>query len=240
MKTRFIAVALCIALIPGVSFSQIKLKDLVSKKAAGLTGISENEAGQGIKEALTKGVTTAVLNLNKTDGFFGNDVYKLFLPPDAQKIETTLRKVGMGSQVDKAILAINRGAEDAVAFAQPIFVDAIKEMTITDALNILRGSKDAATQYFRQKTTQKLLAAFTPSVQTSLDKVEATKYYKDIVTSYNSFPTTFKKVNPDLTSYVVGRAVDALFDQVAKEEANIRENPLARTSDILKKVFGSK
>jgi hypothetical protein len=240
MKTRLAAIVLFFALVPAVSFSQIKLKDLLSKKSAGITGISENEAGQGIKEALTKGVTTAVLNLNKTDGFFGNEVYKLFLPPDAQKIETTLRKVGMGNQVDKAILAINRGAEDAVAFAKPIFIDAIKEMTITDALNILKGSKDAATQYFKQKTTDKLTAAFTPSVKTSLDKVEATKYYSDIVTKYNNFPTTFKKVNPDLTSYVVGKAVDALFDQVAKEEANIRENPLARTSDILKKVFGSK
>ena len=231
--------AFCLALLPAAAFSQIKLKDLLKKPAAA-AGLTEGEAGQGIKEALTKGVTTAVLNLNKTDGFFGSDVYKLFLPPDAQKIETALRKVGMGSQVDKAILAINRGAEDAVAFAKPIFVDAIKEMTITDALNIIRGPKDAATQYFKQKTTDKLVAAFTPSVKTSLDKVEATKYYTDIVTTYNNFPTTFKKVNPDLTSYVVGRAVDALFDQVAKEEANIRENPLARTSDILKKVFGSK
>lgn len=239
LKTRFIVLACCIALVPAASFAQIKLKDIL-KKAPAITGVSENEAGQGIKEALTKGVTSAVLNLNKTDGFFGSDVYKLLLPPDAQKIETTLRKVGMGSQVDKAILAINRGAEDAVAFAKPIFVDAIKEMTITDALNIVKGGKDAATQYFKQKTTDKLIAAFKPSVQTSLDKVEATKYYTDIVTTYNNFPTTFKKVNPDLTSYVVGKAVDALFDQVAKEEANIRENPLARTSDILKKVFGSK
>ena len=111
-------------------------------------------------------------------------------------------------------------------------------MTITDALNILKGNKDAATQYFRQKTTDKLVAAFTPSVQTSLEKVDATKYYGDIVSTYNNFPTTFKKINPDLTSYVVGKAVEALFDQVAKEEANIRANPVARTTDLLKKVFG--
>ena len=145
----------------------------------------------------------------------------------------------MGAQVDKAILAINRGAEDAVAFAKPIFVDAIKEMTITDALNIVKGNKDAATQYFKQKTSAKLITAFTPSVKSSLDKVEATKYYTDIVTTYNKLPTTFNKVNPDLPSYVVGKAVDALFDQVAKEEANIRANPAARATDILKKVFGS-
>jgi len=146
----------------------------------------------------------------------------------------------MGAEVDKAVLAINRGAEDAVAYAKPIFIDAIKEMTLTDALNIVKGSNDAATQYFKQKTSEKLIAAFTPSVQSSLDKVSATKYYDDIVTTYNKFPTTFKKINPDLTSFVVGKAVDALFDQVAKEEANIRANPMARTTEILKKVFGGK
>jgi hypothetical protein len=239
MKTYLAAIIISMAILPTTSFSQFgKLKNLVSKGAG--SGVTENEAGQGIKEALAKGVTTAVLNLNKTDGFFGSNIYKVLLPPDAQKIETTLRKAGMGAQVDKAILAINRGAEDAVGFAKDIFISAIKEMTLTDALNILKGNKDAATQYFKQKTSEKLIAAFTPSVKSSLDKVEATKYYGDIVTTYNNFPTTFKKVNPDLPSYVVGKSVDALFDQVAKEEANIRDNPMARTSDILKKVFGSK
>jgi hypothetical protein len=199
---------------------------------------TEAEAAEGIKEALVNGVTKGVAFLNKTDGFFGNEAYKLFLPPDAKKIETTLRKAGMGAQVDKAILAINRGAEDAVGYATPIFVDAIKEMTLTDAINIVKGPKDAATQYFKRKTTEKLMAAFTPPVKTSLDKVDATKYYADIVNTYNNFPTTFKKVNPDLPSYVVSKAVEALFDQVAKEEANIRENPLARTTELLKKVFG--
>jgi hypothetical protein len=239
MKTYLAAIIIAVAILPTTSFSQFgKLKNLVSKGTG--SGVTENEAGQGIKEALAKGVTTAVLNLNKTDGFFGSNIYKVLLPPDAQKIETTLRKAGMGAQVDKAILAINRGAEDAVGFAKDIFISAIKEMTLTDALNILKGNKDAATQYFKQKTSEKLIAAFTPSVKSSLDKVEATKYYGDIVTTYNNFPTTFKKVNPDLPSYVVGKSVDALFDQVAKEEANIRDNPMARTSDILKKVFGSK
>ncbi|MFI5133154.1 MAG: DUF4197 domain-containing protein [Chitinophagales bacterium] len=237
MKTYFSAFSFSI-LVAVSAHSQIKLKlpKLFSKDTS---QVSENDAAQGIKEALTQGVTTAVLNLNKTDGFFGSEVYKLFLPPDAKKIETTLRKVGMGPQVDKAILQINRGAEDAVGYAKPIFVDAIKEMTLTDALNIVKGPKDAATQYFKQKTTEKLTAAFLPSIKSSLDKVNATKYYGDIVNSYNNFPTTFKKVNPDLPSYAVGKAVDALFDQVAKEEANIRANPIARTTDILKKVFGS-
>ncbi len=213
------------------TYSQLPIK-------IGGSGITEAEAGQGIKEALSNGVLKGIGFLNKTDGFFGNEAYKLFLPPDAKKIESTLRNIGMGAQVDKAILQINRGAEDAVGYAKPIFLDAIKEMTLTDALNIVKGPKDGATQYFKNKTTQKLIDAFTPPVKTSLDKTEATKYYSDLINTYNKLPTTFKKLNPDLTSYVVGKAVDALFDQVAKEEANIRANPAARTSDILKKVFG--
>lgn len=203
------------------------------------TGITDAEAAQGIREALNQGVDKGISFLNKTDGFFGNDAYKLFLPPDAKKIENALRTIGMGSMVDKAILQINRGAEDAVGYAKPIFADAIKEMTISDALNIVRGPGDAATNYFRQKTTEKLTTAFTPVIKNSLDKVSATKYYADVVNTYNSLPTTFNKINPDLPSYVVGKAVDALFDRIAKEEANIRQNPVARTTEILKKVFGS-
>ncbi|MET0464606.1 MAG: DUF4197 domain-containing protein [Chitinophagaceae bacterium] len=237
MKTYFVALLLGAAILPATVDAQIKLPKILNK--GGSSGVSEDEAGQGIKEALTQGVANAVLNLNKTDGFFGSEIYKVLLPPDAQKIEKTLRSAGMGAQVDKAVLAINRGAEDAVAFAKPIFIDAIKEMTVTDALKILTGPKNGATEYFKQKTTQKLVTAFTPSVQTSLDKVDATKYYGDIVTTYNKFPTTLKKVDPDLTSFVVGKAVDALFDQVAKEEANIRANPMGQASALLQKVFGS-
>ena len=237
MKTTFLALVLGLFLFPSTGMSQLKLPEVFSKKS--LSGFTEQEAGQGIKEALLKGISTAVLNLNKTDGFFGSEFYKLLLPPDAKKVEKTMRDLGMGAQVDKSILAINRGAEDAVAFAKPIFIDAIKEMTLTDAINIIKGEKNAATNYFKDKTREKLILAFTPSVKTSLDKTEATKHYGDIINTYNKLPTTFKKANPDLTSYVVGKTVDALFDQVSREEANIRANPAARTSDILKKVFGS-
>lgn len=239
MKTPIAAFLLGVVIYSGDACSQIKLPKVLTPKTSSATGITESEAGQGIKDALAQGVTNAVLNLNKTDGFFGSEFYKMLLPPDAKKIETTLRKMGMGAQVDKAILSINRGAEDAVGYAKPIFLDAIKEMTLTDALNIVKGNKDAATQYFKQKTSQKLIEAFSPSVKSSLDKVDATKHYGELVTTYNKLPTTFNKVNPDLPSYVVGKAVDALFDQVAKEEANIRANPAARATDIMKKVFGS-
>ncbi|XVJ67038.1 MAG: DUF4197 domain-containing protein [Lacibacter sp.] len=208
-------------------------------KLPGGNGVTEAEAGQGIKEALGQGLTRAVSFLNKTDGFFGSEFYKILLPPEAQKVEATMRRIGLGKQVDRAVLQINRGAEDAVGFAAPIFVNAIKEMTIADAINIIKGPKDGATNYFKQKTTAALIQAFTPVVKNSLDKVEATKYYGDLMNAYNNFPTTRNKVNPDLTSYVVGKAVDALFDQIAKEEMEIRANPVKRTTDLMKKVFGA-
>ncbi|HYF32742.1 MAG TPA: DUF4197 domain-containing protein [Chitinophagaceae bacterium] len=202
--------------------------------------VTEQEAVQGIRQALNKGVSTGISFLNKEDGFFGNQAYKLFLPPDARKIENVMRDLGMGRTVDKAIMQINRAAEDAVGYATPIFTDAIREMTIQDAWNIIRGEEDAATRYFREKTTAKLTAAFSPIIQRSLDKLEATRHYSDIINAYNRLPTTFNKLNPDLPGYVTEKAVDALFDQIAKEEANIRANPRARTTEILKKVFGSR
>lgn len=214
--------------------------DVLQQLPTGVGGVTEAEAGQGIKEALSQGITDAVLQLNKQDGFFKDAVYKVLLPPDAKKIENTLRDLGMGKAVDKAILQINRGAEDAVGYAKPIFVDAIKSMTLEDAIGLVKNGDTSATHFFRIKTTAKLIAAFLPVIKTSLDKVDATKYYGDIVNTYNSFPTTFKKINPDLPSYVTEKATAALFDLISKEEVNIRTNFAARTTDILKKVFGQK
>ena len=201
-------------------------------------GISNTEAAAGIKEALGQGITKSVLQLNTADGFFRNELYKVLLPPEARKIENTLRDLGLNSLVDKAILQINRGAEDAAGYAKPIFVDAIKSMTLSDAIGLIRNGDTSATHFFREKTTAKLLAAFRPVIASSLNKVDATKYYGDMVSKYNNFPTTFKKLNPDLTSYVTQKATDALFNLIAKEELNIRTNFAARTTDILRKVFG--
>lgn len=203
-------------------------------------GVTETEAAGGIKEALSQGLVKAVLQLNKEDGFFKDALYKVLLPPDAKKIENTLRDLGMGKMVDKAILQINRAAEDAAGYAKPIFVDAIKSMTIADAIGLVKNGDTSATHFFRVKTTDKLIAAFSPVIKSSLDKLDATKYYTDVVNTYNNFPTTFKKINPDLPSHVTGKAVDALFDLVSKEEQNIRQNIAARTTDLLRKVFGAK
>lgn len=202
------------------------------------TGISNAEAASGIKEALGQGLQKASSQLNTTDGFFKNALYKILLPPEAKKIENTLRDLGFNSMVDKAILQINRGAEDAAGYAKPIFIDAIKSMTLSDAIGLIRNGDTSATHFFREKTTAKLIAAFTPVIKSSLDKADATKYYGDLITKYNNFPTTFKKLNPDLTNYVSQRATDALFSLIAKEEVNIRTNFAARTTDLLKKVFG--
>jgi Protein of unknown function (DUF4197) len=209
-------------------------------QTTGVGGITEAEAGQGIKEALAQGLTNAVLKLNKEDGFFKDALYKILLPPDAKKVENTLRSLGFNNLVDKAILQINRGAEDAAGYAKPIFVEAVKSMTLQDAIGLVKNGDTSATHFFREKTTEKLIAAFLPVIKTSLDKVEATKYYGDVVNKYNNFPTTLKKINPDLPGFVTAKATDALFDLVAKEEVNIRTNIAARTTDILKKVFGQK
>ena len=206
--------------------------------ATGIGGVSEAEAGQGIREALGQGLVKATLQLNNTDGFFKSAFYKILLPPDARKVENTLRDLGFNSLVDKAILQINRGAEDAAGYAKPIFIDAVKSMTLSDAIGLVRNGDTSATHFFRVKTTEKLMAAFLPVIKSSLDKVDATKYYSDMITKYNNFPTTFKKINPDLASFVTARATDALFDLVAKEELNIRTNFAARTTDILRRVFG--
>ena len=213
--------------------------DLISKLPTGTgTGVTEAEAGEGVKEALGQGLVKAVLQLNKEDGFFKDAFYKILLPPDAKKIENTLRDLGMGKMVDKAILQINRAAEDAAGQAKPIFVDAIKNMSISDAIGLVKNGDSSATHFFRVKTTEKLVAAFQPVIKASLDKLEATKYYGDIVNTYNNFPTTLKKLNPDLNAFVTNRATEALFDLVAKEELNIRQNLAARTTELLRKVFG--
>ncbi|HOZ69064.1 MAG TPA: DUF4197 domain-containing protein [Chitinophagaceae bacterium] len=227
-----------IVLLLLVSFT-LNSCDLLSKIPTGTgTGVTEAEAGEGIKEALGQGLVKAVLQLNKEDGFFKDAFYKILLPPDAKKIENTLRDLGMGKMVDKAILQINRAAEDAAGQAKPIFVDAIKNISISDAIGLVKNGDTSATHFFRVKTTEKLVAAFQPVIKASLDKLDATKYYGDIVNTYNNFPTTLKKLNPDLNAFVTNRATEALFDLVAKEELNIRQNLAARTTDLLRKVFG--
>ena len=225
--------------IAAFSQAQSILDKAKQKLSKNKSGVSEEEAGMGVKEALNNGISSAVSFLNKPDAFLKNELYKVLLPPDAKKMEKTLRDIGMGKMCDDAIEAINRGAEDAVGFATPIFVDAIKQMTVTDALKLVTGGPNSITNFFREKTSAKLKEAFMPVINTSLEKTNATKYYGDAVNRYNKVPLV-KKMNPDLADHVADKTLFALFDRIGVEEANIRSNPAARTSDLLKKVFDGK
>jgi hypothetical protein len=195
------------------------------------------EIGNGLKQALELGTGKSSDQLSAVNGFFSNAAVKILFPPEAQKVEKTLRSIGLGNLADNVILSLNRAAEDAAGKAKPIFVNAIKQMTLTDVTNILLGSQDAATQYFKRNTTLQLSASFKPVIQTSLNKVGATKYYTDAANAYNKVPFV-SKVNPDISDYVMHKAIDGLFVQIAQEELNIRQNLGARTTPLLQKVFG--
>lgn len=219
-----------------IGHSQITFKKL--QKALGGEAVSNDEVTEGLKEALVKGISEGSDLVSQVDGYFKNPAIKIPFPPEVEQVETTLRQVGLGGEVDKFVLTLNRGAEDAAKEAKPIFLAAIRQMTIEDAWSILQGQDDAATQYLKTSTSELLKEKFKPVIQNSLSKVNATKYYSDLVSSYNRIPLV-QKVNPDLDEYATERAIEGLFVMIAKEEKNIRENPLARTSELLKKVFGS-
>ncbi|MFD0794603.1 DUF4197 domain-containing protein [Mucilaginibacter litoreus] len=195
------------------------------------------EISNGLKQALELGTGKSSDQLSAVDGFFKNAAIKILFPPEAQKVESTLRSIGLGKLADNVILSLNRAAEDAAGQAKPIFVNAIKQMTIQDVTNILLGSQDAATQYFRRTTTQQLSSNFKPVIQASLNKVGATKYYSDAAAAYNKIPLV-TKVNPNISDYVTQKAIDGLFTVIAGEELNIRQNLSARTTPLLQKVFG--
>lgn len=190
----------------------------------------------GLKEALNNGISKQVTKLTAVDGFYKNEMVKILLPEELKKVDSGLRKIGLGNLADEGLKAINRTAEDAVKEATPIFVDAIKGMTFTDAKNILMGNESAATTYLQSSTSTALYGKFNPVIKTSFSKVGADKVWANIITKYNAIPLV-KKVNPDLTDYVTNQAMSGVFKMVAVEEKNIRTNLSSRTSDLLKKVF---
>jgi hypothetical protein len=238
---KLLATFLFSGLVFSINLNAQGLGGLLNKAKAAVSGggLSTADISAGLKEALTNGTQKGTSALSQVDGFFANAALKILMPPEAQKVESTLRKMGFGKQVDDAILSMNRAAEDACKSAAPIFVNAIKQMSFQDALNILKGSDTAATGYLRSKTTADLTTAFRPVIQQSLEKVDATKYWNTLITTYNKIPFQ-KQINPDLGAYVTDKSLNGVFYQIAIEEKNIRQNPAARASDILKKVFGSK
>jgi hypothetical protein len=197
---------------------------------------SNLEIGTALKEALQQGTSKSSDQLSAVNGYFGNAAIKIIFPPEAKKVESTLRGIGLGKLCDNVILSLNRAAEDAAKQAKPIFIDAIKHMTLQDVTNILLGSQDAATQYFKRTTTGQLTVTFKPVIQGSLNKVGATKYYGDAIAEYNKIPFV-KKMNPDISAYATQKAIDGLFYQIALEELNIRKNIGARPTPVMQKVF---
>lgn len=205
-----------------------------------LNNISNTEIVGALREALQVGTKNASQKLSAQDGFFRNNLIKILMPPEARKVESALRQMGMGELADKTILSMNRAAEDASGKAVPIFVKAITSMSIQDGVNIVRGGNGAATEYLKTKTTAALTEAFRPVIQSSLNKLNVAYYWNQTFSFYNKLPTTFNKINPDLTAYVTERALSGLFATIAEEENKIRANPAARVSDLLKKVFGAR
>jgi hypothetical protein len=194
------------------------------------------EIGNGLKQALELATSKSADQLSQVDGFFANAAVKILFPPQAQKAEKTLRKFGFNKLCDNVILSLNRAAEDAAKQARPIFISAIRQMTLKDVTNILLGGQDSATQYFKQTTTGQLTVSFKPVIQTSLNKTGATRYYGDAINQYNQIPFV-RKMNPDISEYVTQKAIDGLFYQIALEELNIRKNVGARSTPLLQKIF---
>ncbi len=198
--------------------------------------LTEDEVGRGLKEALSKGAEAAAAKVSATDGFFRNDAIKLLWPEDAKKVESKLRSMGMNKLCDDFTLSMNRAAEEACKKAAPIFIKAITSMTLKDAMGILRGSDRAATDYLQRTTSNELRLAFQPEIEKALQQVNATKYWTDIASIYNKIPLV-TPITTDLPGFVTDKAMAGLFVYVAEKEAAIRNNPLERTTEILKRVF---
>jgi hypothetical protein len=216
--------------------------DVIGSVLGGATGggYTQSDAASAIKDALLNGITNGVKLVSVKDGYFGNSLIKIPFPTEAQPIVSALQMVGAGSLVDKLVLQINRSAEEAAVEATPIFVNSIKQLTISDAVNIVGNQQsDAATQFLKRTTNEQLVATFRPKIKGVLDKTMTTQLWSQIMSTYNQIPFV-QKINPDLTDFVTRKALDGLFVMVAKEEAKIRKDPMAQTTDILKKVFGKK
>ena len=228
-----ISLALCMFL----AISCNELQQVVNQLPGSTNSVLSNEAiANGLKEALDQGIEKQVSKLTQTDGFYKNELVKILLPEDLQKVDKTLRDIGLGNLADEGLKVLNRAAEDAVSEATPIFVNAVKEMSFTDAKDILLGSNNAATKYLETKTNTELYAKFNPVINNSFKKVGADKIWSSIITKYNAIPLT-NNINPDLTDYVTEEALSGVYKMIAVEEEDIRTKLSSRTTDVLKKVF---
>ncbi|UKJ06922.1 DUF4197 domain-containing protein [Solitalea lacus] len=236
LKKTIFTIALAISLTSCESQSLLKQVNDIYKQTTANGQLTNTDIASGLKQALHKGIDTAIAQVAKPDGFLKDQAVKILLPPELQKVDKTLRSIGMSSLADEGLKLMNRAAEDAAGKAKNIFVNAVKQMTFQDALSILMGEKNAATLYLKKTTSQQLYGEFNPVIKNSLDQVGATKVWSQIISRYNKVPLV-TKVNPDLADYVTNKAMDGVFFKVEQEELAIRKDPVNRTTDLLKKVF---
>jgi hypothetical protein len=230
------AARVCSATLVGVLAAAAPAQSSFLDRLFGTGTPSEEKIAAGLKEALGVGTGNAVASTGKLDGFFKNEAIKILMPENLQKLDKGLRAVGLGPDVDAFVLSMNRAAERAAPSARPIFEDALKRMTISDAKRILRGGDTAATDYFRAATSDRLTASFLPVVSSALSEVGATKRYKDLVHRYSAIPFVGRP-SLDLDRHVTGRALDGLFLVLGEEERKIRRDPSARVTKLLRDVF---
>ena len=227
-------IAFCVLAFISISCSE--LQQVVNQLPQGTGGLSQLDIANGLKEALDNGIDKQVTKLTAVDGFYKNELVKILLPQELQKVDKGLRDIGLSKLADEGLKVLNRAAEDAVKEATPIFVDAVKQMTFNDAKNILMGDNRAATSYLESTTSSALYSKFNPVIKNSFSKVGADKVWANIITKYNSIPFV-NQVNPDLTDYTTNKAMEGVFKMIAIEEGNIRTQLSSRTSDLLKRVF---
>ncbi|MGD2171053.1 MAG: DUF4197 domain-containing protein [Gammaproteobacteria bacterium] len=235
---KSILIAVALLALAGCSEKDLRQAYGLVDAGAAEVPLTRAEVVAGLKDSLARGISKGAAQASTENGYYGDSRLRIPFPPEVEKVEQTLRDVGLGNEVDRFVRQLNRGAEKAAASARPIFIKAITSMTISDAFEILNGPPDAATQYLMRTTGDDLRAEFRPIVRDKLEETSATRYYGDIVSTYNKLPFV-SKVDPDLEAYATDRAIDGLFLLIADEEANIRENPRARTTELLRRVFGS-
>lgn len=219
-----------------IAVSCAELQQVVNTLPTGVGGMDSAMIANGLRQALDFGINKQVSKLTQKDGFYKNQLVKILLPEELQKVDKTLRDIGLSSLADEGLKVLNRAAEDAVKEATPIFVDAVKQITFSDAKNILLGSDTAATFYLQGKTNQALYAKFNPVIQNSFAKVGADQIWTNIINKYNAIPFV-NKVNPDLTDYVTNEALKGVYTMIGVEEKNIRTKLSSRTTNLLKQVF---
>ena len=236
--TRLVILLFALAGLAGCSEKEWREAYEIIDASAGEAPLSRDEVAAALKDSLARGISKGAVIASAKNGYLGNPKLRIEFPPDVKRVERTLRDLGFDDQVDRFVRQLNRSAELAAAKAKPIFIEAITSMTIRDAFGILNGEVDSATRYLRRTTGDELYAAFRPIVADKLDETRATRYYGDIVGRYNQIPFV-DKADPDLVGYATGQAIDGLFVLIAEEEANIRANPRARTTQLLRRVFGT-